>query len=263
MKKLHFIILIHMLLYSCIEIIIDEEFYESIHLQRSGWFEFYEDNQNEKLQFEIDTNSSIQIWFSGQEQLWEISPCILNIEGENNNLSIYRTLNTNNEVAIYLNDALLQTVELESADFNDETKFYLLSAVMNNGQFLLYFNNTALLDEPVEWDGPYYSYQIGTSFNEEEHVTNLWYGYIDEIRLWETSLTQEVVDFHYEYPDKVSSSYNEQYLEHLMGLWDFKINTLGEDNPSHIFQDINDYQMYTILYTSNTGTQNELSTNGR
>ena len=179
------------------------------------------------------------------------------------NLSIYRTLNTNNEVAIYLNDALLQTVELESADFNDETKFYLLSAVMNNGQFLLYFNNTALLDEPVEWDDPYYSYQIGTSFNEEEHVTNLWYGYIDEIRLWETSLTQEVVDFHYEYPDKVSSSYNEQYLEHLMGLWDFKINTLGEDNPSHIFQDINDYQMYTILYTSNTGTQNELSTNGR
>ena len=94
-------------------------------------------------------------------------------------------------------------------------------------------------------------------------MTNLWYGYIDEIRLWETSLTQEVVDFHYEYPDKVSSSYNEQYLEHLMGLWDFKINTLGEDNPSHIFQDINDYQMYTILYTSNTGTQNELSTNGR
>ena len=126
-----------MFFYSCIEIIIDEEFYESIHLQRSGWFEFYEDNQNEKLQFEIDTNSSIQIWFSGEEQLWEIAPCILNIEGENNNLSIYRILNTNNEVAIYLNDALLQTIELESADFNDETKFYLLSAVMNNGQFLL------------------------------------------------------------------------------------------------------------------------------
>ena len=51
MKKLYFIILIHMFFYSCIEIIIDEEFYESIHLQRSGWFEFYEDNQNEKLQF--------------------------------------------------------------------------------------------------------------------------------------------------------------------------------------------------------------------
>ena len=263
MKKLHFIILIHMLLYSCIEIIIDEEFYESIHLQRSGWFEFYENNQNEKLQFEIDTNSSIQIWFSGEEQLWEIAPCILNIEGENNNLSIYRTLNTNNEVAIYLNDALLQTIELESADFNDETKFYLLSAVMNNGQFLLYFNNTALLDEPAEWDDPYYSYQIGTSFNEDNHVTNLWYGYIDEIRLWNASLSQEVIDFHYTYPDKVSSSYDEEYLDYLIGLWDFKINTQGEENLSHIFQDINDYQMHTILYTSNTGTQNQLSTNGR
>ena len=221
MKKLYFIILIHMLLYSCIDIIIDEEFYESIHLQRSGWFEFYEDNQNEKLQFEIDANSSIQIWFSGQEQLWEISPCILNIEGENNNLSIYRTLNTNNEVAIYLNDALLQTVELELTDVNDETKFYLLSAVMNNGQFLLYFNNTALLDEPVEWDGPYYSYQIGASFNEEEHVTNLWYGYIDEIRLWNTALTSDIITLHNEYKYNVSSSYDDPYLDYLIGSYVF------------------------------------------
>ena len=263
MKKLYFIILIQIFFYSCIDIIIDEEFYESVHLQRSGWFEFYEDNQSEKLYFETNINSSIQIWFSGEEQLWEISPCILNVKGENNSLSIYRTLNTNNEIAIYLNDSLLQIVELESTDFNDETKFYLLSAVMNNGQFLLYFDNIALLDEPAEWDDPYYSYQIGTSFNEEDHVTNLWYGYIDEIRLWNTSLSQEIINFHYIYSDKVSSSYNEEYLEYLIGLWDFKINTQGEGNLSHIFQDINDYQMYTILYTSNTGTQNELSTNGR
>ena len=82
MKKLYIIILIHLFFYSCIDIIIDEEFYESVYLNKSGWFEFYKDNQNEKLQFETNLNSSIQIWFSGQEQPWEIAPCILNIEGE-------------------------------------------------------------------------------------------------------------------------------------------------------------------------------------
>ena len=263
MKKLYFIILIHLFFYSCIDIIIDEEFYESVHLQRSGWFEFYEDNQNEKLQFETNVNSSIQVWFSGQEQSWEIGPCILNIKGENSNLSIYRTLNSNNEITIYLNNDLLQIIELESIDLSNETKFYLLSAIINNQQITLYFNDMILTDIPIDWDDAHYSYQIGTSFNDENFVTNLWYGYIDEIRLWYTPLTQEIITFHYEYPDKVSSSYIDEHLEYLIGLWDFKINTLGEDDPSYIFQDINDHEIYTILYTANTGRKNELSTIGR
>ena len=263
MKKLYVIFLIHLFFYSCIDIIIDEEFYESVHLQKSGWFEFYENNQNEKLQFEINESSSIQIWFSGQEQYWEIAPCILNIKGENNNLSIYRNLNSNNEITVYLNNNLLQIIELESIDFNDETKFYLLSAIINEQQIILYFNDMILTDVPIDWDDTHYSYQIGTSFNEEGYVTNLWYGYIDEIRLWYTPLTQEIIEFHYEYPDKVSSSYNEESLEYLFGLWDFKINTLGDDDPSYIFQDINEHEIYTILYTANTATQNELSIIGR
>jgi len=263
MKKLYIIILIHLFFYSCIDIIIDEEFYESVYLNKSGWFEFYKDNQNEKLQFETNSNSSIQIWFSGQEQPWEIAPCILNIEGENNRLSVYRTLNTHNQITIYLNNELLETIELESINFDDETNFYLLSSVIENGQITLYFNNLTLLENPVEWDDSHYSYQVGTSFDENNFVVNLWYGYIDEIRLWYAPLNQEIINFHYEYPYKVSSSYNEELLEYLIGLWDFKINTLGEDDPSYIFQDINEHEIYTILYTANTSRENELSIIGR
>ena len=261
MKKLYFIILTHLFFYSCIDIIIDQEFYESIHLQNSGWFEFYENNQNEKLQFAAESNSSIQIWFSGEEQLGEIAPCILNIKGENNELSIYRTLNTNNKISIYLNDELLQIVEQELIDFNNEKEFYLLTASINNAQFILYLNNTILLENPISWSDAY-SYQVGANFNQNNEAINLWYGYIDEIRLWAISLTQEIIDFHYQNPYKVSSSYTDEYLDSLVGLWDFKINTSGED-PAYIFQDINDYEMYTILYTSNIEAYNELSLNGR
>ena len=66
MIKFYFILSAQLLFYSCIDVIIHEEFYESVHLQRSGWFEFYENDENEKLQFSSD--SAIQIWFSGEEQ---------------------------------------------------------------------------------------------------------------------------------------------------------------------------------------------------
>ena len=69
------------------------------------------------MKFETNSNSSIQIWFSGKEQSWEIAPCILNIEGEDNRLSVYRTLNTHNQIAIYLNGELLESVELELINF--------------------------------------------------------------------------------------------------------------------------------------------------
>ena len=134
---------------------------------------------------------------------------------------------------------------------------------MNNNQIILYLDNKRLTDEPIAWNDTNYSYQVGTTLNETNNVTNLWYGYIDEIRLWNTPLTQDVICFHYQYPHKVSSSYNEEYLEYLIGLWNFKINIVGEDDPSYIFKDINDHEMYTALYTSNTGQQNELSTIGR
>ena len=263
MIRICLILIINMLFYSCIDIITDEEFYESIYLQRSGWFEFYEQDQSETLQFLADSNSTTQVWFSGEIQSWEIAPCILNIKGETNQLSIYRTLNTDNQMTIYLNDNLLQTIEWESMDLSDETKFYLLSAIVNNNQITLYINDTLITESPIEWTDPYYSYQIGTSFNENDNVTNLWYGYIDEIRIWNTNLNQEIIEFHYQYPYKVSSSYDQEYLEHLVGLWDFKINTMGEESPSYIFQDINENQMYTILYTSNTGQRSELSIIGR
>ena len=194
--KLYIIIFISFIFYSCIDIIIDEDYYESIYLQRSGWFELYENNQNEKLQFVSDINSSIQIWFSSKEQIEEIAPCILSIQGENNNLSIYRTLNTNDKITIYLNNNLLDIIELESINFNEQTNFYLLSAIMENGEISLYFNNTNILDSPIIWDAPYYNYQIGTSLNQNNDQTNLWYGYIDEIRLWDIPLTEEIIEFH-------------------------------------------------------------------
>ena len=89
---------------------------------------------------------------------------------------------------------------------------------------------------------------IGAIINNNNNPENLWYGYIDEVRLWDIALHDTTINFHNQYPTKLSSSYNDHYLLALNGLWDFRINT-SEDNINNIFQDVNDNLIYTIIYT--------------
>ena len=76
------------LLTSCIDIITEEEFYESIYLQNSGWFEFYENTPGSDLN--VNQNYTVQLWFSGTQLSDLEAPCILNINDPDMNLSIYR-----------------------------------------------------------------------------------------------------------------------------------------------------------------------------
>ena len=46
---------------SCIDVIMDEEFYESIQLNNSGWFEFYQNTAGNDLN--VNQNYTFQLWF--------------------------------------------------------------------------------------------------------------------------------------------------------------------------------------------------------
>ena len=50
MKNILIILITNFFFLSCIDMIksSDEEFYESVHIQGGGWFEFYENSENEK-----------------------------------------------------------------------------------------------------------------------------------------------------------------------------------------------------------------------
>ena len=87
----YFIIALSLLLFSCIDIITEEEFYESIYLENSGWFEFYENTLGNDLN--VSQNYTFQLWFSGKELSDLEAACILNINDANLNLSIYRNSN--------------------------------------------------------------------------------------------------------------------------------------------------------------------------
>ena len=66
MNKIFNLILINLLFISCINFIIEEEeYYESIILKGSGWFELYQDSQTNGMN--LNEDFTFQIWFSGYE----------------------------------------------------------------------------------------------------------------------------------------------------------------------------------------------------
>ena len=257
MIRVCLILLINLFFISCIDLITEEEYYESIHLKQTGWLDFYENSVEENIQ--LEENFTFQIWFSGQELSGLEAPCILTINDETWNLSIYRNPSISNLITIYINEELISEIEIENIDLDNENNFYLLSAVIDEQNILIYFNDSLIFQDTTnETINP--TMIVGAQ-KINNSISNLWYGYIDEIRLWDEALADSVINFHNQYKYKVSSSYDDDYLDALIGLWDFKINTIG-DSPSNTFQDVNEHNTYTIIYNLGT-TSSELSTNGR
>ena len=260
MKNIVNILIISFFLYSCIEIIktSDTDVYESIHIQGSGWFEFYENNENESLI--LPNDFTFQVWFSGENQHNNEAQCIISLIGNNSSIAIYKNPSIENRIMIYNNDNLIQELDLESMNFNNEQNFYLLSIINTENQITIYINDMVITNDDssplIINSDDNLKPTIGAILNNN-YPKNLWYGYIDEIRIWNTALHDTIISFHNQYPTNISSSYDDIYLESLIGLWNFKINK-SENNIDHIFQDINENLMYTIIYSLES-MNNELS----
>ena len=156
MKNILIILAIKIFLISCIDIIksSDEDFYESVYVQGSGWFQFYENNENENL--ELADDFTLQIWFSGQEETNNEAPCIASFKGNTSTISIYRNPNINNMIMIYQNDEFIRGVELDDIDLSQYTNFYLLSIIKIQNQIIIYVNDTVIKEEETiengSWD---------------------------------------------------------------------------------------------------------------
>lgn len=257
MIKILYIVLINLCLISCIDLITEEEFYESIHLQKSGWLEFYESTINQTIPL-LDY-FTFQVWFSSNSSPDLDAPCILNIKNTSWDLAIYKNPNSTNLLMIYINQELMNEVEIDNVDLNNPNNFHLITVVINETTIMIYFDEIQIFETDILPD--LNSELIVGAKKTNETITNLWNGYIDEIRLWQDTLQSEIITFHNQYPHKISASYDDEYLNHLIGLWDFKINTMDEA-PSNKLQDVNNNDNYTIIYTLESMI-NEFSINGR
>jgi len=266
MKNILIILITNFFFLSCIDMIksSDEEFYESVHIQGGGWFEFYENSENENL--ELIDDFTLQVWFSGQAETGDEATCIAYLKGNLSNIAIYRNPNINNMLMIYDNEDLIQEIEIESINFNEQENFYLLSIIKNQNEITIYINDNLIMQDDanplVIINDDTIKPIIGTTLNANNAPENLWYGYIDEIRLWNTALHDTTISFHNQYPTKLSSSYKEEdLLSSLHGLWDFRID-MSEESIDNVFQNVDDNLVYAIIYTLES-MSNELSELGR
>jgi len=251
-------------LFSCINLFIQETQYNSLHFTGGSWIEFAEIDS-----MKLESNDfTIQFWVSGGEVNTNEAPAMFSIIDSNDNitLAIFRDVNQNNSITTIINSAVGKQ-EYSGLDWSDPDDFYLISLLFSDSKGLnIYINDYKILSSGSLLDVQGSMLNVGAIVNEDRTIReNFWYGYIDEVRLWNTRLADSTIKFQSEHPDKLGDNYRytdgngdeiSTYLDSLIGIWrlNFEVPlTLIEDDSEHD----NDGNIYTL-----SGFSIELSEKG-
>ena len=251
-------------LFSCIDLIIQEEIYNSLYFTGGSWIEFAEIDS-----MKLESNKfTIQLWVSGGEVNTNEAPAMFSIIDPNNNttLAIFRDVNQKNSITTIINSEVGKQ-EYSGLDWSDSDNFYLFSFNFSDTKGLnIYINDYKILNSGSLLEVKGSTLNVGAIVNEDRTILeNFWHGYIDEIRLWNTILTDSTIKFQSEHPDKLGDNYrytdgngNEisTYLDSLIGIWRLNFEeplTIIEDDSEHD----NDGNIYSL-----SGFSVELSEKG-
>ena len=138
----------------------------------------------------------------------------------------------------------------------------------NNSSVKVYIDSTSLETDTnniINFDSEMLI--VGAMANEQRTtLENFWYGYIDEIRLWNTLLVDSTIKFQSEHPDKLGDHYRytdetgkeiPSYLDSLIGIW-----RLNFEQPQTIIEDESGYNNDGNIYTLSNDYSVELSKKG-
>ena len=223
-------IIIILFFVSCIDIITYESVFNSLYFSGGSWIELQNFDQ-----MKIDSNSndfSLQFWISGGEVDTNQAPALFSIVDSigNVSISILRDPNANNKIIPILNSQIYSE-ELENVDFSNPDKFYLISILFSNDSNIKCYIDSTMFEYEIENSINYDNklLVVGAIGNKERStLKNFWYGYIDEIRLWNTHLSDTTIIFQSKFPSKVGDNYRytnlddmeiPSYLDSLVGIW--------------------------------------------
>ena len=242
-------------LFSCIDLIIQEEIYNSLYFTGGSWIEFAEIDS-----MKLESNDfTIQFWVSGDDVNINEAPAMFSIIDPNDDitLAILRDVNQKNSITTIINSAVGKQ-EYNGLDWSDPDNFYLISLLFSDTTGLkIYINGSTILSSGSLLDVRGSTLNIGAIVNEDRTILeNFWYGYIDEIRLWNTRLADSTISFQYAHPNKLGDYYQYSYYDSLIGLWRF-----NWDKPLSTIEDESDFDNDGTIYTLK-GFSVELSEKG-
>ena len=221
------------LFFSCIDVITQTSFYHSLYFQGGSWMEIAK--MDSMKMGETNNDYTLQFWVSGVEVDINDAPAFFSLIDPQDNikLALFRDPREPSSINTVVNSALINTT-MNELDWHDSNEFYLISILFSAKLGLKgYVDSTIFLDTNESVIVGDAILMVGTKANEERTILeNFWHGYMNEIRLWNTWLSDSTIRFQAAHPDKFSEFYRytvdgidiDTYLDSLIGIWRFNLS---------------------------------------
>ena len=254
------------LFFSCINIITETSFYHSLYFHGGSWMEIA--IMDSMKMGETNNDYTLQFWVSGVEVDTNEAPAFFSLIDPQNNtkLALFRDSHEPTAINTVVNSTQIDTV-MNGLDWADSDEFYLISILFSNSRGLRgYVDNSIFLDRNDLVEIGDAKLMIGARINEALTIRgHFWYGYMDEIRLWNTWLADSTIQFQSEHPDKFGEFYRytvngveiNTYLDSLIGLWRFN---LSEATATIVDESVHGHD--GTIYTLDSTYSIELSAKG-
>ena len=234
---------------------IQEEKINSLYFTGGSWIEFAKIDS-----MKLESNDfTLQFWVSGGEVDTNEAPAIFSIIDSTDEitLAVLRDANQENSITTIINSTVGKE-EYSWLDWSDLDNFYLISLLFSDSKGLkIYINDSNIINSESLIDVGGNKLNVGAIVNKDRTILeNFWYGYIDEVRLWNTLLADSTILFQYAHPEKLGDYYRYSYYDSLIGLWRF-----NWDKPLYTIEDESDFNNDGIIYTLK-GYSVELSEKG-
>ena len=254
MRLLKFLPLLLML--SCIDLITQKTVYNSLYFKGGSWIEFAVMDS-----MKLESNDfTLQFWVAGGEVDTNEAPALFSIIDSTDKtiLALLRDPNKKNSVTTIIN-AKDSTCEISYLDWSDSDNFYLISLLFSDISGVKIFLDSTIIfevDSLIKLGGE--KLIVGALANKDRTILeNFWYGYIDEVRLWNTRLADSTIKFQFIHPEKLGDYYRYPYYDSLIGIWRFNL-----EKPTSVIEDDSGFNNDGIIYTISEKYSVELSKKG-
>lgn len=241
---------------SCIDLITQKTVYNSLYFKGGSWVEFAVMDS-----MKLESNDfTLQFWVAGGEVDTNEAPALFSIIDSTGKtiLALLRDSNNKNSVTTIIN-AKDSTCEISYLDWSDSDNFYLISLLFSDISGVKIFLDSTIIfevDSLIKVGGE--KLIVGALANKDRTILeNFWYGYIDEVRLWNTRLADSTITFQYVHPEKLGDYYKYPYYDSLIGIWRFNL-----EKPITIIEDDSGFNNDGIIYTISEKVSVELSKKG-
>ncbi len=207
------------------DLFIPQSDFNSIHLNGGAWVQIFNRDDDGNVLNILDGSFTLELWITGQNIDTESAPAIITIQNSDGDLEfgIFRDLNRD-DVMIICTDECIET-DITDLDWSEDDEFHYIAITSNQTTLSLFLDGTNVFSTSIDtFDIGDNDLFIGAYGNKSlSFLDNFWFGYLTELRMWNTDLNSSTISFHSDNPEKLTEETESDLLDNLKGLWRFNL----------------------------------------